>query len=133
MIKLLHPKVHNWRLQLFCNRGRLVLEIVNGKLELLRELLVQGSPDTIRHTLVYAADKNPEQLDALESFIDLPVTLRENLIESYDTIQPQPKQSTTKPLSSKADCTETNWTSRLEPTPTESIPHHPRFRISHAA
>ena len=94
---------------------------------------MQGSPDAIRHTLVYAADKNSEQLDALESFIDLPVTLRENLIESYDTIQPQPKRSTTKPLSSKANCTETNWTSRLELTPTESISHHPRFRISHAA
>ena len=57
------------RLQLLLNRRRLVLEAAVAKLELLKELLIQDSSHRIRHTLVYATDKDPSQLDAVNKVV----------------------------------------------------------------
>ncbi len=57
------------RLQLLLNRRRLILEAAAGKLEILRVLLGQDSPQNVRHTLVYATDKDPNQLDAVNRIL----------------------------------------------------------------
>ena len=57
------------RLQLLRNRRRLVLEAAEGKLEVLKALLEQGSPDEVRHTLVYATDKDPGQLESVNEIV----------------------------------------------------------------
>ena len=55
-------KEYDQRLQLLLNRRRLILETASAKLETLRDLLVQGSASRVRHTLVYATDKDPDQI-----------------------------------------------------------------------
>ena len=57
------------RLQRLLNRRRLVLETATGKLGRLRELLGEGSSHRVRHTLVYATDKDPSQLDAVNHIV----------------------------------------------------------------
>ena len=57
------------RLQLLCNRRRLVLETATGKLDKLKELLLPGLRQGIRHTLVYATDKDPNQLHAVNDIV----------------------------------------------------------------
>ena len=57
------------RLQLFRNRRRLVLEAAEGKLEMLKALLKSGAPDEVRHTLVYATDKDPGQLESVNEVV----------------------------------------------------------------
>ena len=56
-------------LQRLLNRRRLVLEDAAAKLDKLGELLAQGSPHSVQHTLVYATDKDPAQLDAVNEII----------------------------------------------------------------
>ncbi len=57
------------RLQVLRNRRRLVLETATGKLGKLTELLGQGSGHRVRHTLVYATDKDPQQLDTVNHVV----------------------------------------------------------------
>lgn len=57
------------RLQILLNKRRLVLETAAGKLKRLRELLLRNSHQSIRHTLVYATDKDPGQLDAVNQIV----------------------------------------------------------------
>ena len=57
------------QLQLLRNRRRLVLEAAEGKLEVLGSLLSKASADRVKHTLVYATDKDPEQLDAVNAIV----------------------------------------------------------------
>ena len=57
------------RLQLLRNRRRLILETAAGKLDTLKELLVQGSRHSVRHTLIYATDKDPNQLHAVNDIV----------------------------------------------------------------
>lgn len=56
-------------LQLLRNQRRLILEAAEGKLEVLESLLRQGSPAQVQHTLVYATDKDPGQLDAVNDIV----------------------------------------------------------------
>ena len=48
---------------------RLVLEAAENKTEVLGNLLDEAGPRNLRHTLVYATDKNPEQLDAVNQLL----------------------------------------------------------------
>lgn len=57
------------RLQLLRNQRRLILEAAEGKLGILESLLLQGSAEQVQHTLVYATDKDPGQLDAVNDII----------------------------------------------------------------
>ena len=57
------------RLQLLRNRRRLVLEAAESKLETLKTLLAHASPDEVRHTLVYATDKDPSQLESVNEIV----------------------------------------------------------------
>ena len=67
----LNPSVEqDERLLILLNRRRLILETAAGKLEKLKELLVQGSRPSVRHTLVYATDKDPHQLDAVNHIVE---------------------------------------------------------------
>lgn len=72
------------RLQLLRNRRRLVLEAAEGKLALLKELLAQSSPDEVRHTLVYATDKDPGQLESVNEIIRS-LGLRFHQITAHET------------------------------------------------
>ena len=57
------------RLQLLRNRRRLVLESAAGKLKTLDILLSRTYMSEIRHTLVYATDKDPAQLIAINQLV----------------------------------------------------------------
>ena len=57
------------RLQLLRNQRRLILEAAEGKLGILESLLLQGSSREVQHTLVYATDKDPGQLDTVNDII----------------------------------------------------------------
>ncbi|MCY3791780.1 MAG: helicase-related protein, partial [Gemmatimonadetes bacterium] len=57
------------RLQLLRIPRWLILEAAKGKLEVLESLLLQGSTGQVQHTLVYATDKDPGQLDAVNDII----------------------------------------------------------------
>lgn len=57
------------RLQQLRNRRRLILEGAEAKLELLDALLSREAVQEIRHTLVYATDKDPDQLDAVNEIL----------------------------------------------------------------
>ena len=72
------------RLQLLRNRRRLVLEAAEGKLEMLKALLAQGSPDEVRHTLVYATDKDPSQLESVNEIVRS-LGLRFHQITAHET------------------------------------------------
>ena len=72
------------RLQLLRNRRRLVLEAAEGKLEMLTALLTQGSPDEVRHMLVYATDKDPSQLESVNEIVRS-LGLRFHQITAHET------------------------------------------------
>ena len=72
------------RLQLLRNRRRLVLEAAEGKLEMLKTLLTQGSLHEVRHTLVYATDKDPSQLEAVNEIVRS-LGLRFHQITAHET------------------------------------------------
>lgn len=57
------------RLQLLLNRRRLVLENAQGKLDVLRRILEQYLPNSLRHALIYATDKAPEQLSEVNAML----------------------------------------------------------------
>ena len=57
------------QLQLLRNRRRLVLEAAEGKLEILASLLSKAPAGLVEHTLVYATDKDPQQLDAVNAIV----------------------------------------------------------------
>ena len=57
------------RLQLLRNQRRLILEAAEGKLGILESLLLQSSAEQVQHMLVYATDKDPGQLDAVNDII----------------------------------------------------------------
>ena len=56
-------------IQLLLNRRRLTLDAAEGKLGFLRSFLRSATPDDIRNMLVYATDKDPEQLEAVNQVI----------------------------------------------------------------
>ena len=49
---------------------RLIMETANGKLEVLSGLLAAELPRQIRHALIYATDKNPEQLESVNRLLE---------------------------------------------------------------
>jgi len=55
--------------KLFRDR-RLLLETAEDKIETLSRLLDQENLNTLRHTLIYASDKEPRQLDAVNSLLN---------------------------------------------------------------
>ena len=57
------------RLQLLRNRRRLLLENAAGKLDVLTELLTARDRASTKHLLIYATDKDPEQLDAVNAAV----------------------------------------------------------------
>jgi len=57
------------RIQLLRNKRRLVLEDATGKLDALEEALARAGPRSLRHALVYATDKRPEQLRAINRML----------------------------------------------------------------
>ncbi len=56
-------------LQLLLNRRRKILENAEGKLTALRDELAERDPRGVRHTLVYATDKGPEQLESVNRLL----------------------------------------------------------------
>ena len=48
---------------------RAILEKAEGKLMLLSEMLNQETPSTLKHTLIYATDKEPAQLEAVNDLL----------------------------------------------------------------
>ena len=72
------------RLQLLRNKRRLLLEAAAGKLELLRKLLERDLTQGVFHTLVYATDKDPSQLDAVNEIIRS-LGLRFHQITAHET------------------------------------------------
>ena len=72
------------RLQLLRNRRRLILEAAEGKLEKLQSLLMQDSTGRVCHTLVYATDKDPKQLDAVNGIVRS-MGLRFHQITAHET------------------------------------------------
>ncbi len=57
------------RIQLLRNKRRLVLEDAAGKLHALDEALARVGPRSLRHALVYATDKRPEQLRTINRML----------------------------------------------------------------
>ena len=57
------------QLQVLRNRRRLILETATAKLAILKELLSPQSSCGVHHTLVYASDKDPSQLLAVNSIV----------------------------------------------------------------
>lgn len=57
------------RLQLLRNRRRLILENASEKLEVLASLLEERDAGTVKHLLIYATDKDPQQLDAVNAIV----------------------------------------------------------------
>lgn len=69
---------HAWRIEAgdensyldnLLRQRRLVLETASGKVETLRSLIEAQNPRDIRHALVYATDKDPEQLKVVNSLL----------------------------------------------------------------
>ena len=48
---------------------RLILEAAHGKMDLLERLLEYTEPHRLRNTLIYATDKNPDQLHAVNALL----------------------------------------------------------------
>lgn len=59
----------NLQLQRKLFRRRGLLESAVGKIGALRACLTQGSVGAVRHTLIYATDKNPEQLKEVNALL----------------------------------------------------------------
>lgn len=58
------------RLNNLFRRRRLVLETARGKLETLCDLLDRENLEQLRYTLIYATDKDPRQLDAVNAALN---------------------------------------------------------------
>jgi superfamily II DNA or RNA helicase len=56
-------------LQILLNRRRKILENAEGKLAALRTELAGRDPRAVRHMLIYATDKGPEQLEDVNSLL----------------------------------------------------------------
>jgi len=56
-------------LQILLNRRRKILENAEGKLTALRDELAERDPRGVRHMLIYATDKGPEQLEGVNSLL----------------------------------------------------------------
>ncbi len=72
------------RLQVLRNQRRLVLEAAEGKLGVLKSQLLQNSTNPIEHTLIYATDKDPGQLDAVNDIVRA-VGLRFHQVTAHET------------------------------------------------
>ena len=59
----------NTHLDNLLRQRRLVLETASGKVEALKSLIEAQNPRNIRHALVYATDKDPEQLKVVNSLL----------------------------------------------------------------
>ncbi len=57
------------RLQLLRNRRRLILEGADGKLTVLNDLLTAKPSSELKHLLVYATDKDPQQLESVNTVV----------------------------------------------------------------
>lgn len=57
------------RLQKLLNRRRLVLENAEGKLAALAAALMEIGPSKLTHTLIYATDKGPSQLERVNALL----------------------------------------------------------------
>jgi len=55
--------------KLFRDR-RLLLETAEGKINILSQLLDRENLHSLRHTLIYASDKEPQQLEAVNSLLN---------------------------------------------------------------
>lgn len=62
-------KVDDYLLKLYRDR-RALLETAENKLAVLRTLLLSENPRSIRHTLIYASDKSPEQLEKVNGLLN---------------------------------------------------------------
>ncbi len=76
---------HSKDLQILLNRRRRILETANEKIDVLRRLLQQADPRTIKHTLIYATDKAPEQLEAVNAMLADELGVRYHQITSTET------------------------------------------------
>jgi superfamily II DNA or RNA helicase len=56
-------------LQILLNRRRKILENAEGKLAALRDQLAGRDPRSVRHMLIYATDKGPEQLESVNTLL----------------------------------------------------------------
>ena len=76
------------RLRLLLIRRRRILEEAAGKVGVLRTLLQNSGPRTLRHTLVYATDKGPDQLVAVNALLS-ELGIMYHQITSEETAQPR--------------------------------------------
>ena len=64
---------------------RRVIESAENKVEMLRQLLKTRRRDNIKHVLVYATDKNPEQLDSVNDMLQDDLNLTIHQLTSKET------------------------------------------------
>ena len=89
---------HSWRrqaedvdqrpLQALLTRRRRVLETAGGKIDALRRRLAPLNRHDIRHTLVYATDKEPRQLEQVNSLL-IELGIRHHQLTDAETDDPQ--------------------------------------------
>lgn len=70
-------------------RRRLVLETASGKIEALASLIDEHNPRDLRHALVYATDKDPEQLTAVNHLLSARRLLFHQLTQEETASRPQ--------------------------------------------
>lgn len=70
-------------------RRRLILETASGKIEALASLIDAENPRDLRHTLVYATDKDPQQLQAVNGLLSDRRLLFHQLTQEETASRPQ--------------------------------------------
>ena len=70
-------------------RRRLILETASGKIEALASLIDAQNPRDLRHALVYATDKDPQQLQAVNGLLSARRLLFHQLTQEETASRPQ--------------------------------------------